>query len=226
MKTKNPDSRRQFLGTLAAGAAGGSLAAFVSPLHAAIPPNPKLVDEADEWLKANIKGDQRIVFDGPEPHDAYPIIWTWAYYLTNNQTEVEDSNMTGVCVLRHNAIPFAMGDDLWSKYKFGEVFNITNPATQAAAVVNPYYEPKEGAFPIPVIDGIKGLQDRGALFCVCDLALTVYSSNIANMMGMDPEAVKEEWVAGVLPGIQIVPSGVWALGRAQKYGAGYIYAGG
>jgi len=29
----------------------------------------------------------------------------------------------------------------------------------------------------------------------------------------------------VLPDIQIVPSGVWALGRAQQKGCGYIFAG-
>ena len=43
---------------------------------------------------------------------------------------------------------------------------------------------------------------------------------------MKPEEVKEEWVSGVLPGIQIVPSGIWALSRAQKKDCGYIYAGG
>jgi len=32
-------------------------------------------------------------------------------------------------------------------------------------------------------------------------------------------------VNGVLPDIQIVPSGVWALGRAQEKGCGYIFAG-
>ena len=42
----------------------------------------------------------------------------------------------------------------------------------------------------------------------------------------DPAAVKKEWVAGVLPGIQVVPSGVWAVGRAQEHGCAYCFAGG
>jgi intracellular sulfur oxidation DsrE/DsrF family protein len=33
-------------------------------------------------------------------------------------------------------------------------------------------------------------------------------------------------VSGVLPGIQVVPSGVWALGRAQEHDCAYVFAGG
>jgi intracellular sulfur oxidation DsrE/DsrF family protein len=134
--------------------------------------------------------------------------------------------MTGVCVLRHNAIPLAMNDKMWTKYKFGEMFGVNDKATNAPSLRNPYYEPKEGDMPMPGIDGIKKMQERGAMFCVCDLALTVYSGFAAKSMDLDPVAVKNEWVAGVHPDIQIVPSGVWALGRAQELDCGYIYAGG
>lgn len=220
------NSRRKFLTNLATGT---TLAGFTSISHvieAATPINPNLVGDADAWLKNGITGSQRIVYDGPEPHQAFPIIWTWAYYLTNNQTGTPDDDMTGVCVLRHNAIPFAIKDELWAKYKFGEMFKVDDNIAKAPAVRNPYYEPKEGDYPVPGIDGIKKLQERGAMFCVCDLAITVMSSFAAQSMSMDPEEVKSEWISGVLPGIQVVPSGVWALGRAQEYGCGYIYAGG
>jgi intracellular sulfur oxidation DsrE/DsrF family protein len=63
------------------------------------------------------------------------------------------------------------------------------------------------------------------MFCACNMALTVYSAAIAQGMNLKPEDVKKEFVAGLLPGIQIVPSGVWAVGRAQEHKCGYIYAG-
>ena len=63
------------------------------------------------------------------------------------------------------------------------------------------------------------------MFCACDLATQVFSNAVATKMNLDPKAVYDDWVSGVLPGIQIVPSGVWALGRAQKNGCGYIFAG-
>lgn len=225
MKYEN-NSRRQFLGSLATGATVAGMGIMPQILQATTPINTALVGNADSWLKKGIKGKHRIVYDGPEPHNAFPIIWTWAFYFTNNQTGTDDDDMTALCILRHNGIPFAMKDDLWAKYKFGEVFNIRDNTTQAPAVRNPYYQPKEGDYPMPGIDGIKALQKRGALFGVCDLAITVFSGAIAQKMNMDPKAVKEEWTAGLLPGVQLMPSGVWALGRAQKYGCGYIYAGG
>lgn len=225
MKNGN-NSRRQFLATLTTGAAVSSLGIMPQVMQAATPINQQLVGGADQWLKKGIKGKYRVVYDGPEPHAAFPIIWTWAFYFTNNQTGVDDDDMTGLCILRHNAIPFAMKDKVWSKYKFGETFGITDNTTQQPALRNPYFEPKEGDYPMPGIDGIKALQKRGALFGVCDLALTVFSGAIAQGMNMDPEAVKKEWVANLLPGVQLMPSGVWALQRAQKYGCGYIYAGG
>jgi intracellular sulfur oxidation DsrE/DsrF family protein len=44
-------------------------------------------------------------------------------------------------------------------------------------------------------------------------------------MNMKAEDVKKEWLSGLLPGIQQVPSGVWALGRAQEQRCAYIFAG-
>ncbi|HEX5172250.1 MAG TPA: hypothetical protein VFW11_23905, partial [Cyclobacteriaceae bacterium] len=62
-------------------------------------------------------------------------------------------------------------------------------------------------------------------FCVCNAAMTVFSAATAEATKQDPAAVKKEWEAGLIPGIQIVPSGVWAVGRAQEKGCAYIFAG-
>jgi hypothetical protein len=223
-------SRRNFVGKLmattgAAGLAVPALAGIGASSEASFRPSAKTVGEAEAWFK-NVKGEHRVVYDATEPHDGLGIIWPWAFMMTNNQTGTQDEDMTAMVVLRHNAIPFAMKDELWKKYNFGEMFKVTDNSTQAASKRNLYYEPKEGDFPLPGIDGIKAQQKRGAMYCVCDLALSVYSGFAAQAMGLDAEEVKKEWVAGVLPGIQIVPSGVWALGRAQERDCAYIYAGG
>jgi intracellular sulfur oxidation DsrE/DsrF family protein len=42
---------------------------------------------------------------------------------------------------------------------------------------------------------------------------------------LDAAELKKEWVAGLLPGVQVLPSGVWAVGRAQEKGCSYIFAG-
>jgi intracellular sulfur oxidation DsrE/DsrF family protein len=53
----------------------------------------------------------------------------------------------------------------------------------------------------------------------------VYSSGAAQKMGMAPDAVKKEWVAGLFPGVQVVPSGVLGVARAQELGCAYCFAG-
>ncbi len=224
MKEVKENSRRKFLGSLAVGSAAG-LAVLTKPFESFAKTNANLGEEAETWFKS-MKGSHRIVYDAPEPHNGFPFIWTWVYYETNNKSGVSDSDALAMVVLRHNGIPFAMKDELWAKYKFGEIFNVKDNSTGAPSIRNTFYTPQKGDFPMPQIQGIKDLQNRGAKFCVCDMALTVYSSMIAQKMNLDPEETKSEWVAGVLPEIEIVPSGVWAIGRAQEHGFGYCYAGG
>jgi len=63
------------------------------------------------------------------------------------------------------------------------------------------------------------------MFCVCEKALTLNSAQVAKSKGLDAAQVKQEWLEATLPGIQRVPSGVWALNKAQEHGATYCYAG-
>lgn len=225
MKHEDLNSRRRFLSTVALGAAASSFAMLTSPLHASIPSiDLDVSGDADKWFE-KVKGTHRIVYDGSTPHGGFPVIWTWAFYFTNNGTNTPDEDMTAVCVIRHSAIAYALESSLWEKYNLGEMFEIMDNSTGKPSVRNTVYEPQEGDFPLPGIDGVKRMQERGAMFCACNLALKVYSGAVAANMGLDPDTVYNEWVSGVLPGIQLVPSGVWALGRAQEKGCGYIFAG-
>ena len=65
----------------------------------------------------------------------------------------------------------------------------------------------------------------GVLVGACDVAISVYSSGAAKKMGLAPDAVKKEWIAGLLPGVQIVPSGVLGVAHAQELGCAYCFAG-
>jgi hypothetical protein len=226
METKKTNSRRNFLNALALGTAASGLSLVNNNLNAAIP-SIKDLDQGDavKWINS-IKGSHRIAYDGSMPHDGFPIIWTWAFYESNNETGSPDSDITAVCVLRHKAIPFAFNDSIWEKYPIGEVFEIKDNKTGVASKRNLYYEPTLGDFPLPQVQGIKQMQERGAMFCVCDLATKVYSGAIASAMNLEAEKVYKDMVDNILPGIQLVPSGVWALGRAQANKCGYIYAGG
>jgi intracellular sulfur oxidation DsrE/DsrF family protein len=71
--------------------------------------------------------------------------------------------------------------------------------------------------------GINELQESGAMFCVCNMAITVFSAAIAQASNTDAGEVKNDFLSGVLPGVQVVPSGVWAVGRAQEHGCAYCF---
>jgi intracellular sulfur oxidation DsrE/DsrF family protein len=226
---ENGSSRRDFLGKLATGAAALTTASFASFTTEAAPDYPPHeFSGAEEWFN-KIKGKHRIVFDAPRPHEIMPFAWPKVFLLTNEATGTMEKDCSVVVVLRHDAIPYAFQNDLWAKYKFGEVFKADDPLTKAPATRNPFWQPKEGDFKVPgvgnVAIGINELQQNGVMFCVCNMAITVFSAVVADMMKMDTDTVKKEWLAGVLPGIQVVPSGVWAIGRAQEHGCTYCFAG-
>lgn len=238
--------RRSFLGKLAAGAATLGLVSIGTPLRldaqqkepmkGGKAPGTKPKGEADLWFD-KIKGRHRVVYDATRPHEIFPFAWPKVFLMTNEATGSPASDCGVVVVLRHDAIPYAFQDLMWAKYNFAEVFKAQEhgaafqavDAATATKTRNPFWNTSPGDFKAPglgAIDiGIKGLQKSGVMFCVCGAAMTVYSNAIAGMMKLNADDVMKDWKANIIPGIQIVPSGVWALGRAQEHKCAYIFAG-
>ena len=224
--------RRKFIGSLAAGAAAIGLSAISGPLKAApgnelhsLSDNP---DDPDAWFN-KINGKHRMVFDVRDPlpgHESIlPFAWPKVFLLTNAATGTPEKENSVVVVLRHNAIPYAMEDRLWEKYQLGNHFNIMEGDSKEGAIRNMMWKPNPpfsvpGVGPVPI--GINDLQDSGVMFCVCDMALTVNSAVVAQARKMKAEDVKKDWLSGLLPNIKVMPSGLWALGRAQEHQCAYI----
>jgi intracellular sulfur oxidation DsrE/DsrF family protein len=213
--------RRGFLGTMAAAAAAGL--ASLTPLRLEAQPRrgSSGVDAAFETWLNRITGKHKMVFDAPEVNSGMPVIWPRVWLNGNNENYgTKDADNSAVVVLRHSAIPIAMKDDVWAKYKLGEAFNIKDG--DAPAVKNGFAK----VMPLPLPGtGLEALLASGVQVGVCNVALTVYSAMVAQKMGQDPAAVKADWVAALLPGCQVVPSGVLAVARTQEKGCGYCFAG-
>jgi len=219
--------RRDFLGLLATGAAaagiGGMAVPGLSRANAAPLFQSSSSSDFDAWL-GKIRGTHKQVYDATRVNHAMPLAWARVFLMTNATVGVPEGECMSVVVVRHDAIPMAMDTPLWEKYHFGEMFEVENEETKKPQTKNIFYSAPPGTFPLPGMT-IEELLKDGTLFGVCDMALTVYSSMAAKKMNMDAAEVKKEWVAGVMPGIQIVPSGVLALNRAQELGCSYVYAG-
>ncbi|HKP31138.1 MAG TPA: twin-arginine translocation signal domain-containing protein [Chitinophagaceae bacterium] len=228
LQSKSP--RRQFISNVAAGAAALGLGSLVSlDAMAGIKDNPQIYADADEWF-SKLKGKHRMVFDVPEPNGLMPFAWPLVYLMTNEKTGTPMKDSNAVVILRHSGIPYAFNNSVWEKYKFGEIFHLNDPKTKAASIRNFMYQAKPEDFNIPGIGpaplAINDLQGMGVMFGVCDMAMQVNSAAIAQMTKGDAAAIKKDWEANLLPGVQVLPSGVWAIGRAQEHGCGYCFAGG
>lgn len=219
-------NRRDFLGKVTGAAALMGVASLVNPAKASdsIRPFSGNADDPEEWFKG-VKGKHRLVFDCTEPKQIFPFAWPKIYMMTNAATGAPQADCTAVVVLRHDAIPFALQDSMWAKYKLGEMFKIDDPQTKAPALRNPFWKPKPDDFSAPGIGvvqlGIPQLQTEGIMFCACGMAITVYSAVVAGNTKQDPATVKKEWLDNLIAGIPAMPSGVWAVGRAQEHGCGY-----
>jgi intracellular sulfur oxidation DsrE/DsrF family protein len=218
--------RRGFLGSLAATAALG-IAGLASPFKLEAQEKPKPGGSTDAsfeaWLK-QIKGKHRQIFDAPRENDGMAFAWSRVFLMTNSSLGVPDSEITTIVMLRHDAIPLAMNHPLWEKYKFGDFYHVHDKGTKNPATHNPYYMPKSGELMRDNF-AMDALMKDGVMFAACDMALTVYSGMFAEKMKMDPAEVKKEWVAGLVPGVHVVPSGVVAINRAQEHGCTYCFAG-
>jgi intracellular sulfur oxidation DsrE/DsrF family protein len=216
--------RRGFLGRLAATAAAGVAGLTPLRLEAQPPVHEPILGGADPsfetWLN-RITGKHKMIFDAPEANGGMPVIWPRIWLNGNNENyATKDADNSAVVVLRHSAIPIAMQDALWVKYKLGEAFSIKEG--EAPATRNIFAD----VMPLPLPGtGLKALLAAGVQVGCCNVALTVYSAMVAQKMGMDAAAVKAEWVAGLLPGVQVVPSGVLAVARSQEKGCAYCFAG-
>lgn len=218
--------RRAFLGQLAAGAAAGAgVLALSSVANAAVPDllspaaGTGAAPDADHWLDA-LKGKHKQLVDAYASNDGWPLGFTHTFLATQGK-----ETAGAVMVLRHFAMPIALNDSLWAKYKIGQSLKIADPGTKEIATKNPFLKPKTGVLLADDM-AIDRLLGRGVIIGACSVALQVLSGMFAANAGVSADAAKAEWTAGILPGITLLPSGVWGVNRAQEKGCTYVAGGG
>ena len=145
--------RRRFIGSLAVGAAGIG-ASIAAPLSLQASPIDSVTESDPEAIFSKLTGKHKMVFDATQPHGVFPFAWPRVFLMTNEMTGSPQKECNAIVVLRHDAIPYAMEDKLWEKYKFGEFFKADDPSTKARATRNPFAKPAAGEYKVPGIDPI------------------------------------------------------------------------
>jgi hypothetical protein len=110
--------------------------------------------------------------------------------------------------------PINASDRLWEKYALGERSKIVDPATTKPAVRNVFMDDKTM--------GVKSLTTRGTIFWQCNLALSNIAQQLATARQLPVADVRADLIAGLNPGVRLVPSHVMAMGLVQERGVTYV----
>lgn len=213
-----PSDRRAFLRQLgiATAAVGG----------AKVPTRRALTHGVSDWDMSWVEQVQRApykaVFDSPALADGAAL--DLAAGILDNFKDVYGTTETVrmVIVMRQLGQVMAFNDDLWNRYAIGAERQITDPVTKQPARRNPYAKalPDEPAW--AAASKLESLRERGAIFLVCNRASMNWAASAAERTHTDVEKVRGEVRNGLVPGAVLMPTGVFALVRAQNAGCAYM----
>ena len=223
--------RRKFLGKLAAGAvalgvSGSVTRAFGSELKSTADTQP-----SDKWLTA-VTGKHRQIFDLPNHENGWGLLHVRNYLNTLRDTyKVTHPEVTAVVTIYGMGPMLAFNDDMWKKYSLGAASKV-NDMSNAPATSNVFYKAGAGTnslsisgtpIPVPADASISELQQRGAVFILCNNAYNVWMSLLSGNDATKAAALRKEFDANMLPGVYLVPAMVVAIDQAQKHGCSYIH---
>src|SRR5262249_34987459 len=87
---------------------------------------------------------------------------------------------------------------------------------------NIFWQAAPGASPERGVDKIEPLQRRGMISLVCNVAVQNWARSLGDDMHLPADEVANDLKANLVPGAILVPSGIYALIRAQNAGCAYM----
>lgn len=129
--------------------------------------------------------------------------------------------MNAVVGVAGKAYPINAVDALWSKYELGARWNIKDYRTGKPATRNVFTEVRTDVPDYASEASIGALQSRGAIFWQCNNALNKVVDDLSRDTKQPRAAVRAELVAGLLPGVKLIPAHTLLIGLAQEHGCTY-----
>jgi len=169
------------------------------------------------WL-ASFKGRHKQVYDllwhTLRPNTLNPPMNYFEIHKELSGLEFPDVNV--VIGANSTSFPINASDALWAKFKLGERYDIKDPGTGKPATRNVYL----GA-PGATGSSVRTLQARGAVFLMCNNSLQGMATDWSREIGTSAADLHAELVAGLNPGVRVVPALTWAIGMLQEGGFTY-----
>ena len=169
------------------------------------------------WMD-ELKGQHKQVFDmaDADPAGEPPPLRLPRNYLDGFRDvyTLEFPEVRTVVGISGRAFNVNASDRLWAKYALGERSKIMDPLTKAPAVRNIFMD--------DATLGVKALQARGTIFWQCNIALNAVAQQLAQARQLPVGDVRADLLAGLNPGVRLVPSHVMAMGLVQERGVTYV----
>ena len=211
--------RRAFLGQL--GTIAASLTVAADELSATSTRSSGPWDIS--WLDRLALAPYRVVFNTSEVNDGNVLSYVASFFDDYHTVHgTTDAQTRAVVVFRRLGTPMALNDALWERYAVGEDLKIKDPITHAFATRNVFWKAREGATGWEAEYALEPLQQRGLISLVCNVALGNWAAAMARRYQRDPDTVKAEARQNLIPGAILVPSGIYALIRAQNAGCAFM----
>ena len=203
-----------------AGGAGPGAATTTAATPAATTAAPRKWDDA--WV-TRITAKHRAVFDAPEVAEGIVLANAFIYMRSYSEVYgVADGDVQAVLVVRHRAVPLLLADALWERYDLGTQVRLRDEKTGKWARRNPFAVVDPGDPNAMPGLSLTALHERGALLLCCNLALMNLGGRLAKATKRDAASVRAELRSGLLPGVELVPSGIFGVMRAQEAGCTYM----
>jgi hypothetical protein len=135
--------------------------------------------------------------------------------------KVQDADVNAVIVMRHMGIPMVFDDAIWAHYQLGKYTKLKEPGSENWVTRNPFWKalPDDKAGADFTLDALRA---RGAVLLGCALAARGFAGILAGQTNDHADAVFDELRRHLIPGLQLQPSGIFAVIRAQEAGCHYM----
>jgi len=209
-------SRRSFMSAVTSLVGVAAIHAAGSEAAAQTPPSSAQTWDL-RWMD-ELKAQHKQVFDLGEVDlvaDARPLRFPRNYLDTFRDVyALEYPDIKTIVGISGRAFPINASDRLWEKYALGERSKIIDQLTMKSAVRNVFMDDRTL--------GVKSLQARGTIFWQCNIALTGIAQQLAAARQLPAAEVRADLLAGLNPGVRLVPSHVMAMGLVQERGVTYV----
>lgn len=210
--------RRSFIATLAVAAGASALGSLLPGGRLEAGERPTAPWDLS-WLD-DLKGKHKQIFDVGKLEDVPGPLHVVANYLDawRDVYHLEFPEVNTILGIAGSGFPINVGDALWAKYKLASRWKITDDAGKSDATHNVFLEAPASD---PKRASVKALQARGTIFTQCNNALKGVARELS-MASKEPfDSVYAELVAGLNPGVRLVPAHTMLVGLSQEHGCAY-----